>query len=38
MKSTKQEQEAKKQEFPNSKKKVLTIIINMIEEKIREKK
>ena len=38
MKSTKQEQEAMKQELPKRKKKVLTIMINMNEEKIREKK
>lgn len=38
MKSTKQEKEAMKQELPKRKKKVLTIMINMNEEKIREKK
>ena len=38
MKSIKQEQEATKQELPKSKIKVLTMMINMIEEKIQEKK
>ena len=39
MKSTKQEKEAMKQELPKrKKKKVLIIMINMNEEKIREKK